>query len=110
MTSFSCSYVLACICDYLADETPSFAAQQPLRWKWWTNESRIHRSGRDGLSDGGSPAKGAGHDVTVYNRNAPKAEHGSSEYGGNSAADAGRGRQGQEIVFCCVGRDATCAK
>jgi 3-hydroxyisobutyrate dehydrogenase len=49
--------------------------------------------------------KAKGHEVTVYNRTAAKAEKWASENGGRTAATPGEAAQGQEIVFCCVGND-----
>jgi len=53
----------------------------------------------------GHLAKG-GHDVTVYNRNPEKAKAWVAEYGGKSAPTPAEAAKGQEIVFCCVGRDS----
>src|SRR3569623_1507536 len=53
----------------------------------------------------GHLAKG-GHDVTVYNRNHEKAKAWVAEYGGKSAPTPAEAAMGQEIVFCCVGRDS----
>jgi 3-hydroxyisobutyrate dehydrogenase len=50
--------------------------------------------------------KKAGHDVTVYNRNPAKAKQWADEYGGNTAATPAEAAKGQDIVLCCVGRDA----
>jgi 3-hydroxyisobutyrate dehydrogenase len=50
--------------------------------------------------------KKAGHDVTVYNRNPAKAAQWVAEYGGQSAPTPAAAAKGQEIVFCCVGRDS----
>jgi 3-hydroxyisobutyrate dehydrogenase len=49
--------------------------------------------------------KTKGHEVTVYNRTAAKAETWVSEHGGRSAATPREAAQGQEIVFACVGND-----
>jgi 3-hydroxyisobutyrate dehydrogenase-like beta-hydroxyacid dehydrogenase len=46
-----------------------------------------------------------GHDVTVYNRTAAKAERWVSEHGGRSAATPREAAAGCEIVFACVGND-----
>ncbi|WP_375460751.1 NAD(P)-dependent oxidoreductase [uncultured Enterovirga sp.] len=46
-----------------------------------------------------------GHEVTVYNRTAAKAEKWVSENGGRHAATPAEAATGQEIVFCCVGND-----
>ena len=47
----------------------------------------------------------AGHDVTVYNRTASKAERWTAEFGGNAAATPAEAADGNEIVFACVGND-----
>ena len=46
-----------------------------------------------------------GHEVTVYNRTAAKAERWVSEHGGRSAPSPAAAAAGQEIVFACVGND-----
>ncbi|MEM6438768.1 MAG: NAD(P)-dependent oxidoreductase [Pseudomonadota bacterium] len=46
-----------------------------------------------------------GHDVTVYNRTAAKAEAWAAEHGGAHAATPAKAAQGAEFVFCCVGND-----
>jgi 3-hydroxyisobutyrate dehydrogenase len=46
-----------------------------------------------------------GHEVTVYNRTAAKAEKWVSEHGGRAAPTPREAAQGQEIVFACVGND-----
>ncbi|MCX5478317.1 NAD(P)-dependent oxidoreductase [Kaistia geumhonensis] len=46
-----------------------------------------------------------GHDVTVYNRTAAKAESFVTAHGGRMAATPALAAEGQEIVFCCVGND-----
>ena len=46
-----------------------------------------------------------GHEVTVYNRNAAKAERWVSEHGGRSAPTPASAAKGQDIVFACVGND-----
>jgi len=53
----------------------------------------------------GHLAKG-GHDVTVYNRNPEKSKAWVAEYGGKSAPTPAEAAKGQDIVFCCVGRDS----
>ena len=50
--------------------------------------------------------KKGGHDVTVYNRNPAKAAQWVAEYGGQSAPTPAEAAKGQDIVFCCVGRDS----
>jgi 3-hydroxyisobutyrate dehydrogenase len=46
-----------------------------------------------------------GHEVTVYNRTAAKAERWASENGGRHAPTPRQAAEGQEIVFACVGND-----
>jgi 3-hydroxyisobutyrate dehydrogenase-like beta-hydroxyacid dehydrogenase len=46
-----------------------------------------------------------GHDVTVYNRTASKADAWCQEYGGQSAATPGDASRAAEVVFSCVGND-----
>ncbi|MCG7392607.1 NAD(P)-dependent oxidoreductase [Microvirga sp. ACRRW] len=46
-----------------------------------------------------------GHEVTVYNRTAAKADKWVSENGGHAAKTPREAAQGQEIVFACVGND-----
>jgi 3-hydroxyisobutyrate dehydrogenase len=49
--------------------------------------------------------KSGGHDVTVYNRTAAKAEAWVKEHGGASAATPREAAEGCDYVFCCVGND-----
>ena len=49
--------------------------------------------------------KAKGHEVTVYNRTAAKAEKWVAENGGRRAASPAEAAAGQEIVFSCVGND-----
>ncbi|MFY8118903.1 MAG: NAD(P)-dependent oxidoreductase [Roseateles sp.] len=62
-----------------------------------------------GLGVMGYPMAGhlarAGHQVTVYNRTAAKAEAWVKEYGGASAATPVAAAAGADIVFACVGND-----
>ena len=66
-----------------------------------------------GLGVMGYPMAGhmarAGHQVTVYNRNAAKSAAWCSEFadarGSSSAATPRLAAQGADIVFCCVGND-----
>ena len=62
-----------------------------------------------GLGVMGHPMAGhlarAGHQVTVYNRTAAKAEAWASEYGGAFAATPAEAVKDAEFVFCCVGND-----
>ncbi len=46
-----------------------------------------------------------GHEVTVYNRTAAKAEAWVKQYGGKSASTPKAAAQGQDFVMCCVGND-----
>ncbi len=46
-----------------------------------------------------------GHDLTVYNRTAAKAERWVAEHGGRSAPTPAAAAQGADFVFCCVGND-----
>ncbi|MEM8689726.1 MAG: NAD(P)-dependent oxidoreductase [Pseudomonadota bacterium] len=62
-----------------------------------------------GLGVMGYPMAGylqkAGHDVTVYNRTAAKAEKWVSEYGGSSAPTPKAAAEGASVVLACVGND-----
>ncbi len=49
--------------------------------------------------------KAKGHEVTVYNRTAAKAEKWVADNGGRSAPTPRAAAEGQDIVFCCVGND-----
>ncbi len=49
--------------------------------------------------------KSAGHEVTVYNRTASKAEDWVAEHGGSRAGTPAEAAAGAEIVFACVGND-----
>ena len=46
-----------------------------------------------------------GHDVTVYNRTAAKAEKWAAEHGGSHAASPAAAAEGCDFVFACVGND-----
>ena len=46
-----------------------------------------------------------GHDVTVYNRTAARAEKWVEEFGGRRAPAPSEAAKGQEFVFACVGND-----
>ena len=63
-----------------------------------------------GLGVMGYPMAGhlalAGHDVTVYNRSAAKAQAWSAEFGGRPAATPQLAATGADIVFCCAGLSA----
>jgi 3-hydroxyisobutyrate dehydrogenase len=62
-----------------------------------------------GLGVMGHPMAGhlakAGHDVTVYNRTANKADAWQKEYGGATALTPAAAAQGRDFVFLCVGND-----
>ncbi len=62
-----------------------------------------------GLGVMGYPMAGhlqaAGHDVTVYNRTATKAEAWSGEHGGGHGATPRAAAEGAEFVMACVGND-----
>lgn len=63
-----------------------------------------------GLGVMGHPMAGhlarAGHQVTVYNRTAAKAQAWVEEFGGQSAPTPRAAAAGADIVFACVGNDA----
>jgi len=46
-----------------------------------------------------------GHEVTVYNRTAAKAEKWAAQFGGKTAATPKAAAEGQDYVMCCVGND-----
>jgi 3-hydroxyisobutyrate dehydrogenase len=62
-----------------------------------------------GLGVMGYPMAGylarAGHDVTVYNRTASKAERWVAEHGGSAAPTPAAAAEGRDFVLCCVGND-----
>jgi 3-hydroxyisobutyrate dehydrogenase len=62
-----------------------------------------------GLGVMGFPMAGhlarAGHQVTVYNRSAAKAQAWQTEYGGRTAATPAEAAAGADFVFACVGND-----
>ncbi|MFT4961601.1 MAG: 3-hydroxyisobutyrate dehydrogenase [Paracoccaceae bacterium] len=62
-----------------------------------------------GLGVMGYPMAGhlraAGHDVTVFNRTAAKAEAWAKEHGGSSAVTPREAAAGADFVLCCVGND-----
>ncbi|MFM7490586.1 MAG: NAD(P)-dependent oxidoreductase [Actinomycetota bacterium] len=63
-----------------------------------------------GLGVMGGPMAGhlakAGHDVTVYNRTAPKSDQWVKDNGGRSAATPATAASGVDFVMMCVGNDA----
>jgi len=68
-----------------------------------------HRVAFLGLGVMGAPMAGhlarAGHQVTVYNRTAAKAQAWAQAHGGRAAATPREAAQGAQLVFCCVGND-----
>ena len=46
-----------------------------------------------------------GHEVTVYNRTAAKAEEWAKKFGGKTAPTPKAAAHGQDFVMCCVGND-----
>ena len=62
-----------------------------------------------GLGVMGHPMAGhlarAGHQVTVYNRTAPKAQAWVVQHGGKAAATPAEAAAGADFVFACVGND-----
>lgn len=62
-----------------------------------------------GLGVMGFPMAGhlaaAGHQVTVYNRTAKRADEWKAKHGGGSAPSPREAAAGAEAVFCCVGND-----
>ncbi len=46
-----------------------------------------------------------GHEVTVYNRTAAKAEKWVAQFGGKAAATPKAAAEGHDFVMCCVGND-----
>ena len=63
-----------------------------------------------GLGVMGFPMAGhlaaVGHEVTVYNRTAARAERWVEKHGGASAGTPAEAAEGSDVVFCCVGNDA----
>jgi 3-hydroxyisobutyrate dehydrogenase-like beta-hydroxyacid dehydrogenase len=53
----------------------------------------------------GHLARRGGHDLTVYNRTAAKAEKWVGEYGGKAAPTPRAAAEGADFVFSCVGND-----
>ena len=62
-----------------------------------------------GLGVMGYPMAGyiskAGHNVTVYNRTAAKADKWIAEYKGLKADTPGKAAEGADFIFTCVGND-----
>ena len=67
-----------------------------------------------GLGVMGAPMAGhladAGHDVTVFNRSADKADAWVARYRGRTAASSAAAAEGADAVFTCVGADADLAE
>jgi 3-hydroxyisobutyrate dehydrogenase len=73
-------------------------------------EDRMAKVAFLGLGVMGYPMAGhlknkGGHDVTVYNRTAAKAQKWVGQYRGHSAATPKAAAEGQDFVMCCVGND-----
>jgi 3-hydroxyisobutyrate dehydrogenase len=58
-----------------------------------------------GYPMGGHLKNKGGHEVTVYNRNAAKADKWVAQYGGKKAPTPQAAADGQDFVFACVGND-----
>ena len=58
-----------------------------------------------GFPMAGHLATKGGHEVTVYNRNAAKADKWVAQYGGKKAATPKEATAGQDFVMMCVGND-----
>ena len=61
--------------------------------------------GRLGLPMAGHLKNKGGHEVTVYNRTAAKAEQWVKQHGGKSAPTPKAAAEGQDFVMACVGND-----
>jgi len=58
-----------------------------------------------GFPMAGHLVKKGGHEVTVYNRTASKAQQWVEKFGGKSAPTPKVAAEGQDFVMCCVGND-----
>ena len=58
-----------------------------------------------GFPMAGHLVKKGGHEVTVYNRTAAKAERWAATFGGRTAPTPKAAAEGQDFVMCCVGND-----
>ncbi|HLG79685.1 MAG TPA: NAD(P)-dependent oxidoreductase [Bradyrhizobium sp.] len=58
-----------------------------------------------GFPMAGHLVKKGGHDVTVYNRTAAKAQQWADKFGGRAAPTPKAAAEGQDFVMCCVGND-----
>src|SRR4249920_3947887 len=75
-----------------------------------SREDRMAKAAFLGLGVMGYPMAGhlknkGGHDLTVYNRTAAKAEEWVGKHGGRSAPTPKAAAEGQDFVMCCVGND-----
>src|ERR1700733_8724204 len=73
-------------------------------------ENKMAKVAFIGLGVMGYPMAGhlktkGGHDVTVYNRTAAKAEKWVAQHGGKSAPTPKQAAEGQDFVMACVGND-----
>jgi 3-hydroxyisobutyrate dehydrogenase len=59
-----------------------------------------------GFPMAGHLVKKGGHEVTVYNRTAAKAQQWTEKFGGRAAPTPKLAAEGQDFVMCCVGNDA----
>jgi 3-hydroxyisobutyrate dehydrogenase len=58
-----------------------------------------------GFPMAGHLVKKGGHEVTVYNRTAAKAQQWAEKFGGKTAPTPKAAAEGQDFVMCCVGND-----
>src|SRR6201999_3354011 len=58
-----------------------------------------------GFPMAGHLVKKGGHEVTVYNRTAAKAQQWADKFGGRTAPTPKAAAEGQDFVMCCVGND-----
>jgi 3-hydroxyisobutyrate dehydrogenase len=58
-----------------------------------------------GFPMAGHLVKKGGHEVTVYNRTAAKAQQWANKFGGRTAPTPQAAAEGQDFVMCCVGND-----
>ena len=58
-----------------------------------------------GFPMAGHLVKKGGHEVTVYNRTAAKAQAWAEKFGGRTAPTPKAAAEGQDFVMCCVGND-----
>jgi 3-hydroxyisobutyrate dehydrogenase len=83
---------------------------QPKRDQYVFLEETMAKVAFLGLGVMGYPMAGhlknkGGHEVTVYNRNAAKADKWVAQYGGKKAATPQAAATGQDLVMMCVGND-----